>query len=378
MPATWRTARKNSYIMLLRKADIVDFKNIGEASLDFSPKVNCVLGRNAMGKSNLLEAVHFLSFVRGFRNIPDSAYVRHGAESLLLKGEYMSDDGTTHHVSCGVVPGRRKSLKCDGKEYKQLSRHIGRIPLVLVAPQDTNLVTGSGQERRRFMDMVISQADAAYLARLVQFARALESRNRMLRSGIRDALLYESVEQPLCQAAAAIHSVRRQWAEALAPIFSRYHRALSAGADDVAIRYRSALNDAAMPEILESHRQRDAILGYTSQGVHRDDLEAMLGDHPLRGIGSQGQLKTFTVALKLAVFDYLRQARGETPILLLDDIFDKLDASRVEHILSVVGPDSGFGQIFITDTNREHLDRILSGIDGHLLFQAENGAFARI
>ena len=364
--------------MVLRGAEILNFKNIAEARLDFSPKVNCVLGRNAMGKSNLLEAVHFMSFMRGFRALPDSEFMRHGQETTLLKGDYLAASGTTLSLSVGMTRGRRKSVRADGKEYPRIAAHIGRLPLVLVAPQDTAIVLGAGQERRRFMDMVISQADGAYLQHLMHYTRSLESRNRMLRSGIRDALLYESVEQPLCQAAAAIHSVRRQWAEALAPIFSRYHRALSAGADDVAIRYRSALNDAAMPEILESHRQRDAILGYTSQGVHRDDLEAMLGDHLLRGIGSQGQLKTFTVALKLAVFDYLRQARGETPILLLDDIFDKLDASRVEHILSVVGPDSGFGQIFITDTNREHLDRILSGIDGHLLFQAENGAFARI
>lgn len=364
--------------MILRGAEILNFKNIAEARLEFSPKVNCVLGRNAMGKSNLLEAIHFMSFLRGFRTLSDSEFLRHGQETALLKGDYLTDSEVSCTLSVGLKKGRRKSVRADGKEYSRIAAHIGRLPLVLVAPQDTAIVLGAGQERRRFMDMVISQADGAYLQHLMRYTRSLESRNRMLRSGIRDTLLYESVEQPLCEAAAAIHAVRARWAEELTPIFAGYHMRLSAGADEVSIRYRSALNEYTMPEILESHRQRDVVLGYTSSGVHRDDLEAMLGDRPLRGIGSQGQLKTFTVALKLAVFDYLRQSRRETPILLLDDIFDKLDASRVEHILSVVGPDSGFGQIFITDTNREHLDRILSGIDGHLLLQAEEGVFSMI
>lgn len=361
--------------MLLRSAEILNFKNIAEARIDFSPKLNCVLGRNAMGKSNLLEAVHFMSFLRGFRTLPDAEYLRHTTDTALLKGEYVSDGGVSCNLSVGFTRGKRKSVRADGKEYKRVALHIGRLPLVLVAPQDTAIVQGAGQERRRIMDMVISQADGAYLQHLMRYTRSLESRNRMLRSGIRDSLLFESVEQPLCEAAAAIYDTRRKWAEALAPIFAGYHRELSAGADDVQIHYRSALADCPMAELLEANRQRDALLGYTSAGVHRDDLETTLGSHALRSVGSQGQLKTFTVALKLAVFDYLRQTGGETPLLLLDDIFDKLDASRVEHILHVVGPASGFGQIFITDTNREHLDRILAGIDGHLLLQADNGAF---
>lgn len=361
--------------MILRSAEILNFKNIAEARLDFSPKVNCVLGSNAMGKSNLLEAVHFLSFLRGFRTLPDAEYMRHNEDTMLLKGQYGSDDGTSFSLSVGMTRGKRKSVRADGKEYKRVSQHIGRFPLVMVAPQDTSIVQGSGQERRRFMDMVISQADGAYLQHLVRYNRSLESRNRMLRSGIRDDLLYESVEQPLAESAQAIHDIRARWAESITPIFNRYHNALSAGADEVGILYRSALSEMPMPELLKANRQRDNMLGYTSGGVHRDDLEATLGSHSLRGTGSQGQLKTFTVALKLAVFDYLRNAAGETPILLLDDIFDKLDASRVEHILHVVGPESAFGQIFITDTNREHLDRILHGIDGHLLLKAENGVF---
>lgn len=364
--------------MILQYADILNFKNIAEARIEFSPGVNCVLGRNATGKSNLLESVHFMSFLRGFRTLPDAQFIRHGQDTALLKGAYSSDAGATYTLSVGMAVGRRKSVRADGKEYQRISQHIGRFPLVLVAPQDTAIIQGSGSERRRFMDMVISQSDNSYLQHLMRYTRSLESRNRMLRSGIRDELLYESVEQPLVEAASAIFDIRRRWLEALQPLFARYHSALSAGADPVQLTYKSALAQQPMQELLSATRQKDAVLGYTSQGVHRDDLEATLAGHTLRCTGSQGQLKTFTIALKLAVFDYLRSCSGETPILLLDDIFDKLDATRVELILQVVGngSDTGFGQIFITDTNRSHLDRIVSSLGGrHLLLEADGGAF---
>jgi DNA replication and repair protein RecF len=364
--------------MLLRKVDIVNFKNIEEASVEFSPTVNCLLGKNGMGKSNLLEAIHFLSFVRGFRTLPDSAYIRHGQQSMLVKGSYIGEDGTADIVSCGLVAGKRKSLKCNDKEYQRMSEHIGRFPLVVVAPQDSTLVTGSGEERRRFMDMVISQADKSYLEYLARYNRALESRNRMLRSGIRDSLLYESVEAPLCEAATQIHATRAKWVEEMQPIFSGYYAEVAANGEAVSLSYKSALNDMTMAELLKRNAQKDAILGYTSGGTHRDDLESALGDYSLRKLGSQGQIKTFTIALKFAVYDFLKRKKGVTPLLLLDDIFDKLDSTRVEHIMQVVAPQERFGQIFITDTNREHLDRIIATLSGNLLLEVEAGHFTPI
>jgi DNA replication and repair protein RecF len=364
--------------MLLRRADIVNFKNIEEVSVDFSPTVNCLLGKNGMGKSNLLEAIHFLSFVRGFRTLPDSAFVRHGEQSMLVKGVYTGEDGTTDVVSCGIVPGKRKSLKCNDKEYQRMSEHIGRFPLVVVAPQDSTLVTGAGEERRRFMDMVISQSDKSYLEYLTRYGRALESRNRMLRSGIRDTLLYESVEQPLCEAARQIHAIREKWVERMCPLFEKYYQEVAANGESVSISYKSALNESSMKDILGRNMQRDAILGYTSSGVHRDDIETTLGGYSLKKLGSQGQIKTFTIALKLAVYDFLKATKGVTPLLLLDDIFDKLDSSRVEHIMEVVAPEERFGQIFITDTNREHIDQIITSISGNLLLEVENGKFTPI
>lgn len=361
--------------MILERADIVNFKNIAGAQLQFAPKVNCVLGHNGMGKSNLLEAVHYLSFLRGFRSMPDSAYIRHGQQQMMVKGVFTSPQGTPSEVSVGLSEGKRKSVRCDGKEYQRQSEHIGRFPVVLVAPHDSALITGAAEERRRFMDMVISQANPLYLILLMRYNKALESRNRMLRSGIRDTMLFESVEAPMIQAAASIHAIRTQWVADITPIFNQYYKEVAGGNESASIAYKSTLHEAPLAEILRRNTQRDAMLGYTSQGIHRDDIEASLDAFSLRRLGSQGQIKTFTVALKFAVFEFLKSKTGNAPILLLDDIFDKLDASRVERIMNVVTSGDTFGQIFITDTNREHLDRILAEISGHILLEANDGSF---
>lgn len=362
--------------MRIDRIEILNFKNIAHAEMTFRPKINCIVGRNGMGKSNLLEAIHYLSFVRGFRSLPERGYIRHGQTQMLLKAGYGGDTG--HELSLGMVEGKRKTLKADGKEYQRLSEHIGRFPLVVVTPQDNALVAGAADERRRFMDMVISQCDDAYLPHLVKYTRALESRNRMLRSGIRDNLLYESVETPLCASAAAIHQIRSRWVTDLAPLFARYYKALGSNGEESGIEYRSALNGQSMTDLLTRNRQRDALLGYTSAGPHRDDLTLTLNGYSIRSMGSQGQIKSVTIALKLSVHDLLRRCRNVNPILLLDDVFDKLDSTRVERLMALVGPDSEFGQIFVTDTNREHLDRILSGVSDSLLLQADNGSFTPV
>lgn len=365
--------------MQLRQISLVNFKNIADAQLEFSPAVNCLLGRNGMGKSNLLEAIYFLSFVRGFNAGPDSALIRHGAEMLMAKGEYTDDSGAAHNVACGIVRGKGKTLKFDSKEYGRISEHIGKIPVVTVSPQDASLVSGSGEERRRLMDMVISQADKAYLKELIRYNRALESRNRMLRSGIRDRILFESVEAPMTEAATAVHSARCRWVKEISPLFNDFYSRIATPGEIATISYRSVLNTATAAEVLTASRQKDEALGFTSRGVHRDDIEMMLGDWSMRRTGSQGQLKTLTIALRLAIFEYLRRSSGRTPLLLLDDIFDKLDSERVARIMELVSPLDSFGQIFITDTNRKHLDEILANIRGeHTLLQVENGSFSPI
>ena len=350
--------------MILRNIDIVNFKNIAQATLEFSPGVNCLLGMNGMGKSNLLEAIHFLSMARPMQSMPDNALVRHGQDLMMVKGEFEAETGAADTIVCGMAKGKGKSLKRNGKEDRKISEHIGRYPIVTVTPGDSQLVGGPGEDRRKLMDMVISQAHPDYLAQLIRYNRALESRNRMLRAGVRDTLLYESVEAGMEEASALIHSTRADWVKAIAPKVSECYARLSGGHESTSISYRSQLNGTTLRDLLAERRQKDTVLGYTSGGTHRDDLEAALDGYSLRRLGSQGQVKTFVVALRLAIFDYLRETSGITPLLLLDDIFDKLDAARVESIMHEVTGSNTFGQIFITDTNRKHLDDIIGAIDG--------------
>ena len=360
--------------MRLETLDIVNFKNIEEASLEFSPGVNCLLGMNGMGKSNLMEAIHFLCLARPMQSIPESALPRHGQDMLMVKGRFEMDSGTHENVSCGFVKGKGKSLRCNDKEYQRLSEHIGRFPVVTVTPADHALVSGSAEERRKLMDMVISQADKSYLAQLIRYNRGLENRNRMLRAGLADPLLFESVESTMEEAANAIHATRKQWVKDILPDFKARYSEISGDAETANIRYSSSLNDKPFREILNENRAKDGVLGYTSRGIHRDDLLTGLGDYSMRRLGSQGQVKTFTIALRLAIFAYLRKMSGIMPILLLDDIFDKLDSSRVGRIMEMVSGGDGFGQIFITDTNREHLDEILDNIHGESrLFIVKDG-----
>ena len=365
--------------MTLDNIEILNFKNIPGARLEFSPGVNCLLGMNGMGKSNLLDAIHLLSMARTMSSLPDSSLVRHGEDLMLVKGDFLTDAGARDTISCGLTKGKRKSLKRNGKEYSKLSEHIGNYPIVISTPDDSRIVSGSGEERRKLMDMVISQADPEYLAALIRYNRALENRNKMLRAGVKDAILYESIENAMTESAGIIHKARKDWVEALSPIVEEIYGRISGGKEKTALNYKSALNTSSMKEVLDSHRAKDQVLGFTSSGVHRDDLESSLEGYSLRALGSQGQLKTFAVALRLAIFRYLKEKKGVTPLLLLDDIFDKLDAERVENIMREVTGSEDFGQIFITDTNRKHLDDILAGITGpKTLINVSEGEFTPI
>ena len=365
--------------MTLDNIEIVNFKNIASASLEFSPGVNCLLGNNGMGKSNLLEAIHFMSMARAMSPMPESGLIRHGEEMLLIKGHYTMDAGNGEDVSCGIVKGKGKTLKRNGKEYTRISEHIGSFPIVTVTPQDWSLVGGAAEERRKLMDVVISQANSAYLTNLIKYTRSLESRNRMLRAGVRDALLFESVEASMCEAADAVFEARKEWIAEIAPVFRDCYRRLAGEAESATMRYKSVMQEAPLQEILDNRRAKDIVLGYTSQGIHRDDIETGLDGYSMRRLGSQGQIKTFTIALRLAIFRYLKEHRHVTPLLLLDDIFDKLDADRVARIMETVTSDSSFGQIFITDTNRKHLDDILKAINGpKLLLEVSDGTFTPI
>lgn len=363
--------------MQLLRLSLTNFKNIAEATLEFSPKINCLLGNNGMGKSNLLDAIHYMSFCRSFSGMTDAMLMRRDTDFATVRANYMRHD-TPEELTLGMARGKRKSLRRGGKEYSRLSEHIGTFPLVMAAPQDMDLITGSGEERRRWMDMVISQSDRCYLDALIRYNASLEQRNRLLREGSVDHTLYEAIELSMDMAAAYISGVRRRWTDDLTELFSRYYAAVAGHSEDVGIAYRDSVaagGYGSLTAALDGARRHDEMVRHTSIGPHRDDIELSLYTMPLRRSGSQGQCKTFTIALRLAQYDFLRRATGLRPLLLLDDIFDKLDSDRVEHIMRLV-TSSEFGQIFVTDTNRRHLDEIMSLTSGdYRLWSVENGNF---
>ena len=292
----------------------------------------------------------------------------------MIQGNYITDSGISEEISCGLKRGEKKQFKRNKKSYDRLSDHIGSVPLVMVSPTDNVLIAGGSEERRRFVDMVISQYDSEYLNALIRYNRVLQQRNVMLRADVMpDAEMFSLIEEMMVAEAVRIHQGRKQFVEELVPVFSRFHSIITGGNEEVALLYRSHLNENDLRELLAASRADDRSLGYTSKGVHRDELVMKLGGYPIRKEGSQGQNKSFLVALKLAQYDFLYRKGGETPILLLDDIFDKLDSNRVEQIVNLVSGD-GFGQIFITDVNREHTDGILEQIDGaYRLFEVDQG-----
>ena len=366
--------------MILKQIRICNFKNIGEAKLEFSPKVNGLLGNNGMGKSNLLDAIYYLSFCKSFSGMTDSMLMRRGEDFLMVQGSYLRR-GLDEEVAIGINKGRRKSLKRQGKEYQRLSSHIGAFPLVMSSPEDIELIRGASEGRRRLMDMVISQSDHIYLDELIRYSRALEQRNRLLREGCVDPNIYGAVEIMLDMSGSYIHDVRAAWIEKLSVIFDRYYTAIAGvSGEHVSLAYQSQLNreNASMQTLLDEARRHDEIVKHTSVGIHRDDIDMQLDGMPMRRTGSQGQCKTFTIALRMAQYEFLHSSTGMRPLLLLDDIFDKLDATRVERIMELVTDDS-FGQIFITDTNRTHLDEIMSRTGGdYRLWNVENGCFTPI
>lgn len=366
-------------MMILRHISIVNYKNIPQADFDFSPKINCFLGNNGMGKTNLLDAIYYLSFCKSFSNTLDNLNIRHDEEFFMLQGFYNLDE-RAEEIYCGMKRKQKKQFKRNKKEYERLSDHIGLIPLVMISPEDAVLIQGGSEERRKFIDQVISQSDKIYLDALIRYNKALTQRNSMLKSESPqpDPSLMEILEDQMSRAASYIYQKREAFISEFTPIFQEYYSFICQGNECVKIHYRSHLQNGILTDLLAECRERDKILGYTSRGIHKDDLEMQLGEYPLKRVGSQGQNKTYLLALKLSQFMFLKKSSKVTPILLLDDVFDKIDANRVEQIIKLVAGDT-FGQIFITDTNRKYLDEIISKVHSNYhLYQVEQGEFKQI
>ena len=373
--------------MILEKLSIVNYKNIAEATLSFSPKINCFIGNNGAGKTNVLDAVYFLSFCHSASTTQDQLAIRHDEEFFVLEGSYspqpaLSADGPAagpedaFSIFCGMKRGTKKHFKRDKKEYKRLSEHIGLIPIVMVSPSDTLIIEGGSEERRRLMDQVISQLDRTYIETLNRYNKALQQRNALLRDEEHepDPQLMELLEEEMARQGEAVFARRATFVEELSPLFQQFYETVSGGRERVFLSYVSHCQRGPLLATIQRDRQKDRAVGYSLHGIHRDDLEILLDGHPMRREGSQGQLKTFVIALKLAQYEFLKRSQhSNLPLLLLDDIFDKLDAKRVEQIIQLVASQQ-FGQIFITDTNREHLDQILSHSNfDYQLFHVSDG-----
>nr|WP_297166309.1 DNA replication and repair protein RecF [uncultured Dysgonomonas sp.] len=365
--------------MILERISILGYKNIEQAELTFSPQLNCFIGKNGMGKTNLLDAVYYLSFCKSHNNQVDSQNIKHDADFALIQGYYFLGGSDEEEFFCSLRRRQKKQFKRNKKEYEKLSDHIGCLPLVMVSPSDSDLITGGSDERRKFMDVVLSQFDKEYLHALIRYNKALQQRNALLKSDMQaDESLYELWEEQLAYEGQIIHTKRKAFVEQFIPTFQYYYNFICQSNETVELKYESPLDEGNLVDLLKHKRERDKILGYTTAGVHRDDLDMRMDDYSVKKVGSQGQNKTYVVAMKLAQFDFLKKAGSTTPILLLDDIFDKLDSTRVEQIVKLVSEDN-FGQIFITDTNRDHLDDILKGLNSdYRLYQVEGGGVLQL
>ena len=361
--------------MILTRLTLLNYKNIAEATLEFSPKINCFVGSNGEGKTNVLDAIYFLSFTRSATNMLDALNIRHGEEMMMLSGTY-DLEGVEETFTCGQRLHQKKVFRRGQKAYKRMAEHIGLLPLILVSPNDYELILGGSEERRRFMDIVISQYNSTYMSSLMRYNKALQQRNALLKDerAEEQSDMMEAYEQMMAIEGEYIYKERARFIDELIPVFQRYYDRISSQQEQVGLTYTSHCQRGPLLDVIQRDRHKDIAVGYSLHGIHRDDLQMTLGGFPIKKEGSQGQNKTYLISLKLAQSDFLCQTGSHTkPLLLLDDIFDKLDAQRVEQIVSLVAEDK-FGQIFITDTNREHLDRIWERSSGdYKIFQVKAG-----
>jgi DNA replication and repair protein RecF len=348
--------------MYLKKLALTNFKNYELNELEFSPKINCFVGNNGVGKTNILDAIHYLSLTKSFFNNIDSISIKHGEEYFIIQGTF-TFNGKEDQIYCAFQKQKQKLFKRNGKEYQKLSDHVGRYPVVMISPADNALISEGSEDRRKFLNKIVSQYNAEYLDSVLRYGKALQQRNRLLKdfksSGKFDNVVLSIWDAQLVKYGSYIYSERDILVNELIPVFQEYYTLISSGKERVKLKYRSHLSDGDFKEALVNSVNKDRFLEYTTIGTHKDDLLLEMNDFSVKSLGSQGQQKSYLVALKLAKFDYIKRKAGFSPILLLDDIFDKFDAERVEQIIKLVG-NHRFGQIFITDTHESRLKDILS------------------
>jgi len=363
---------------VLEKIVISDFRNIELQELEFSPNINCISGNNGEGKTNLLDAIYYLSMTKSAFASSDRYTFRYGTEEFSLSGTYRMENGLASRFSMRMTTKGEKKVKRDDKVYGRVSEHVGVLPIVMVSPADISMVSESGEERRRFVNAVLSQMDREYMTALQQYNRLLQQRNKMLKEMDPDRSLLEVIDFRMSAFAGPIYQARKRFVEDLKPIIADYYKAVSGGTETVDIEYESDLSKASLEELLSVSYEKDRILKYTTAGLQRDDFVFKMNGWPIRRHGSQGQQKSFLVSLKFAQYEIMKKNYGFAPILLLDDVFDKLDMGRISNLLEMVsGKD--FGQIFITDSNKVRMSGIVDGLtQDRAYFETVSGTFRRI
>lgn len=363
--------------MWLKHLTVFNFKNYTESSLAFLPEVNAFTGANGAGKTNLLDAIHYLALCKSYFNPIDSQHIKKGSDWFIVQGEFQRDQ-SPDLISCSLKRNRKKQFKRNKKDYQRLADHIGLFPLVMISPNDVAIVTEGSEERRKFMDNVISQTDNHYLDILIQYNRILLQRNTLLKQvrekGVMDLGLLEVLDLQLAEMGTQIFKRRNKFMAEFLPEFKRYYTFLTAEVEEVALAYESPLTETDFIVLLKNNLQKDRVLERTSQGIHRDDLVFTIHqDMALKKFGSQGQQKSFLIALKLAQYSFLKNKKKYKPILLLDDIFDKLDENRTKKLMQLVS-EKEFGQIFITDTDPQRITAIFNEIEQPIrIFEVKSG-----
>ena len=366
------------FMPILEKIVISDFRNIQLQELEFSPNVNCVSGNNGEGKTNLLDAIYYLSMTKSAFASSDKFNFRHGTDEFSIAGTYRMENGLSSRFALKMSSKGEKKVKRDDKPYGKVSEHVGVLPIVMVSPSDISMVSESGEERRRFVNAVLSQMDREYMAAMQQYNRLLLQRNKMLKEQGPDRSLLEVIDMRMSMLAEPIFQARKRFVEDLKPIVAEYYKAVSGDSEQVDIEYESELFKAPLDQLLEASFDKDRVLKYTTAGIQRDDFAFRMNGHPIRRYGSQGQQKSFLVSLKFAQYEIMKKNYGFAPILLLDDVFDKLDMGRISNLLQMVASND-FGQIFITDSNKVRMSGIVDKLtQDRAYYDTVSGSFTRI
>jgi len=347
--------------MYLKKISLFNYKNFSEANFEFDTKINCFVGKNGIGKTNVLDAIYHLSFGKSYFNPLAVQNIKHGEEFFVIDGEFEKNE-RTEQIVCSLKKGQKKILKRNGKQYEKFSDHIGFIPLVIISPADRDLIVEGSETRRKFVDSVISQLDTSYLLELIQYQKILNQRNALLKYFALNQVFEKDTlsiyNEQLNNLGHRVFEKRKVFITDFIPIFNKHHQAITGSEETVQLVYESSLFEKELIRLLEDNLTKDRALHYTSVGIHKDDLSFEIDGFPIKKFGSQGQQKSFLIALKLAQFEFIKKQSGVKPILLFDDIFDKLDESRVEKIIEMVNNDT-FGQLFISDTHPERTEAIV-------------------